>query len=67
MLLSPGAKEPGAACVCARLCVYERESAVSLAQMGLWNDKALQDVFTKSALTPPITFYGPEGEVHQGY
>lgn len=36
--------------------------AVSLAQMGLWNDKALQDVFSKSALTPPIAFYGPEGE-----
>lgn len=36
--------------------------AVSLAQIGLWNDKALQDVFSKSALTPPIAFYGPEGE-----
>lgn len=31
-------------------------------QMSLWNDKAQQDVFSKSALTPPIAFYGPEGE-----
>lgn len=36
--------------------------AVSLAQIGLWNDKALQDVSGKSALTPPVAFYGPEGE-----
>lgn len=36
--------------------------AVSLAQTGLWNDKALQDVSGKSALTPPVAFYGPEGE-----
>lgn len=39
-----------------QLCV------VSLAQIGLWNDKALQDVSGKSALTPPVAFYGPEGE-----
>lgn len=36
--------------------------AISLAQIGLWNDKALQDVSSESALTPPIAFYGPEGE-----
>lgn len=36
--------------------------AASLAHIGLWNDKALQDVSGKSALTPPAAFYGPEGE-----
>lgn len=41
----------------------------SLAPIGLWNDKALQDVSGKSALTPPAAFYGPEGgRVHvRGY
>lgn len=43
----------GRACSC---------DSVSLAQIGLWNDKALQDVSGKSALTPPMAFYGPEGE-----
>jgi len=38
-------------CVCVCVCV------------SLPNDKALQDVFSESALTPPIAFYGPEGEV----
>lgn len=43
-------------CVCVRVSVR-----CSLAQMGQWHDKAQQDVFSKSALTPPSTFYGAEG------
>lgn len=54
LLLSPRSQEPGAV------------RAVSFAQMGLWHDKALQDVFSKSAVTPPTTFYGPEGEGASG-
>lgn len=36
-----------------KLCVCV---CVSFAQMGLWNDKALQDVFSRSALAPPYRF-----------
>lgn len=36
------------------------------AQMGLWNDKALQDVFSTSASAPPTAFYGSEGEGRHG-
>lgn len=35
-------------------------ACVSLAQMGLWNDKALQDVFASQHRLLPIAFYGPE-------
>lgn len=33
---------------------------------GLWDDKALQDVSSESALTPPTAFHAAEGGARGG-